>query len=498
MAIINTNIASINAQNNLAKSQSQLEVSLQRLSSGLRINSAKDDAAGLAITDRMTSQIRGLNQAARNANDGISLAQTAEGALAEGSNILQRMRELAIQSANDTNSATDRANLQKEVAQLQAELNRIASTTTFNGKNLLDGTFTTAKFQVGSNANETISVSVGAAAATDMGTNKFEGAEELGATVAANATTIQNGYAGEVLTINGLAVDTVTTTAQDTAFEVANAVNGKSGITGVTATAETKIVIEANSAVEDGDVVGFTIGAYKGATGSVVAIGSAKTVSATLTDAGDLSALAAAINAEAAATGVSAELSGDKSQITLTNEAGYNIGLSDVSGDATEAVIDVTQSDGTTAIATLTQGGTDSVMVGGKVTFTSPDSFSITSGATAALGGTSAISSLDKVSDVNVATQSGSNDALDVIDGALAFIATQRADLGAIQNRLETTISNLNSISENISAARSRIQDADFAQETANLTRNQILQQAGFSVLSQANSLPQSVLSLLQ
>ena len=501
MAGINTNIASLNAQNNLSKSQSDLQTSLQRLSSGLRINSAKDDAAGLAISDRMTSQIRGLNQAVRNANDGISLAQTAEGALGESTNILQRMRELAIQSANDTNSDSDRANIQKEVSQLQSELNRIADTTTFNSKKILDGSFSAAKFHVGANAGETISVSIGAARATSMGAHQVAGAEELGATVAANAALVANAYAGETLTINGNSVATVTTSANDTAFAIANAVNGQSGTTGVTATAETKVVIDAGAGLAAAETLTFTLGSY---TGTNTAIGSEKTISAAITDPTDLTAVASAINAEAASTGVSAELSDDLSQITLTQASGYNIGISSaLNGTDGDVALDVFQSDGTTAIASLTDAtttgaNTDSVTVGGSVDYSSGGSYGITSSATAALGATSASSTISQVADVDVSTQSGSNSALEVIDQALAFITESRADLGAVQNRLESTISNLSNISENVSAARARILDADFAAETANLTKNQILQQAGTAMLAQANTLPQGVLSLLQ
>ncbi|MBQ0784039.1 MAG: flagellin [Amphritea sp.] len=497
MAGINTNIASLNAQNNLSKSQSDLQTSLQRLSSGLRINSAKDDAAGLAISDRMTSQIRGLNQAVRNANDGISLAQTAEGALGESTNILQRMRELAIQSANDTNSDSDRANIQKEVSQLQSELNRIADTTTFNSKKILDGSFSAAKFHVGANAGETISVSIGAARATSMGAHQVAGAEELGATIVAGAAVAANAYAGETLTINGNAVATVATAANDTAFAIANKVNAESGSTGVTATAETKVVIDAGAALAGAETLTFTLGSY---TGTNTAIGSEKTISAAITDPTDLTAVASAINAESASTGVTAELSDDLSQITLTQASGYNIGISDAgNGTATSAVLDVFQSDGTTAIATLIDtGAADSVTVGGSVDYSSGGSYGITSTATAALGATSASSTISQVAEVDVSTQSGSNSALEVIDQALAFITESRADLGAVQNRLESTISNLSNISENVSAARARILDADFAAETANLTKNQILQQAGTAMLAQANTLPQGVLSLLQ
>lgn len=242
--IINTNIASLSAQNALNKSQNSLQTSLERLSSGLRINSAKDDAAGLAIVDRFTSQIRGLNQAVRNANDGLSVAQTAEGALQESSNIMQRMRELAIQSANDSNAATDRANIQKEVAQLQSELNRIANTTTFNGKELLDGTFAAQQFQVGSNSNETISVTIASAKATELGSQTFTTNQNIGGagggTPEPATTAGGNGLADGAITITGsLGTGTADYAAGATASEVAALVNAVSADTGVSASATT-------------------------------------------------------------------------------------------------------------------------------------------------------------------------------------------------------------------------------------------------------------------
>jgi len=252
---INTNVASLNAQRNLGKSQGALNNSMQRLSSGLRINSAKDDAAGLAISDRMTAQIRGLNQAARNANDGISLAQTAEGALGESTNILQRMRELAVQSANDTNTASDRSSLQAETAQLQSELNRIAETTSFNGKSLLDGTMGGAKFQVGANADQVISFSIASARSADLGTNRFvsDTGTMQNATTAAATSAANNGAAGQVTlagTNNGTGYSTIITslTAGDSAKSMAAAVNLQTGTTGVTATASTSAKLSAMGA----------------------------------------------------------------------------------------------------------------------------------------------------------------------------------------------------------------------------------------------------------
>ncbi len=492
--IINTNISSLTAQRNLDRSQGALQTSLQRLSSGLRINSAKDDAAGLAIVDRMTSQIRGLNQAVRNANDGISVAQTAEGALQEGSNILQRVRELAIQSANDSNSANDRANIQKEVVQLQSELNRIAETTTFNGKNLLDGNFVTQQFQVGSNANETISVSIGSAAATSMGADQVKDTatqDNMGTALAGAADgTGGNGTAADAAFVitGGLGTATLSTAANGTAASIAAQVNGETANTGVSATASTSTTI---SAVTTGSV-SFKLSSRDEAG---AAVGTESTVSAVITSATDLSALRDAINAETARTGVTATLGGAGDTIDLTNTTGQDIAVADVA-DGTAGSTAVLSVGG---VALSDEGATDdSIVVGGKLEFNSSDSFLIQSSATDILTNASTSSSLSSVADIDLSTREGSNNALAVIDEALSFITDTRADLGAVQNRLDSTISNLQNISENVSAARSRIQDADFAAETANLTKNQILQQAGLSILSQANSSGQSVLSLLQ
>ncbi|MFK7733667.1 MAG: flagellin [Pseudomonadales bacterium] len=497
--VINTNISSLNAQRNLDRSQGSLNTSLERLSSGLRINSAKDDAAGLAIVDRMTSQIRGLNQAVRNANDGISVAQTAEGALQEGSNILQRMRELAIQSSNDSNSANDRANIQKEVIQLQSELNRIAETTTFNGKNLLDGNFVTQQFQVGSNANETISVSIGSASANSIGADQIIGAatqDNVGAALAGAAdATGGNGTAADTAFVitGGLGTSTLNLAADSTAASIAAQVNGATADTGVSASASTTTTI---SNVATGNI-SFELSS-RDETGA--AVGTASSVSAVITSSTDLTALRDAINAETARTGVTAALGAAGDTIDLSNTTGHDIGVADASdndGAITAAVLDVggeTLAD--TAVAGA--GTADSVVVGGKLQFNSSDSFLVQTTGTDILAATSTSSALSSVADVDLSSRQGSQDSLAVIDEALRFITDTRADLGAVQNRLDATISNLTNISENVSAARSRVQDADFASETANLTKNQILQQAGLSVLAQANAAPQSVLSLLQ
>ena len=495
MAItINTNVASLNAQRNLSASQTNLAKSMQRLSSGLRINSAKDDAAGLAISDRMTSQIRGLNQATRNANDGISLAQTAEGAMQESTNILQRMRELAVQSANDTNSASDRASLQSEVDQLKQELTRIAETTTFNGKKLLDGSMISAQFQVGANAGETISFGIGSARATDLGnhslTTNNATAGGIEVATAANADSQANNVKAQTLTVVGKeGSSTVDVTAGDSAAKIAEAVNTKSGETGVTATAKTTATLSGLSA--DGSVTLNLQGT------NTTAIGITATVLSS-----DLSNLASAINEQAGNTGITATLSDDKKSITLEQSAGYDIKVSDFSHGAGAGTIALTGSE--TGAQTLTHVTTDSSTVGGQVSFSSSASFNVTSDKAAADGSLFAtaaaganVSTLQSINTLDITSVDGSSKAIEAVDGALMQIDNMRGDLGAVQNRFESTIANLQNISENISAARSRILDADIAQETSKMTSQNILQQAGVSILAQANQAPQLALSLL-
>ena len=516
MAIsINTNVASLNAQRNLSASQTNLAKSMQRLSSGLRINSAKDDAAGLAISDRMTSQIRGLNQATRNANDGISLAQTAEGAMQESTNILQRMRELAVQSANDTNSASDRASLQSEVDQLKQELTRIAETTTFNGKKLLDGSMISAQFQVGANAGETISFGIGSARSTDLGnhsltTNNATAAQGIEvATAAATASAANNVEAQDLTIVGKEGSEVVKVAAGDSAAKIAEAVNTQSEKTGVTATAKTTATLGTLSA--DGSVSLNLQGT------NTTAIGITATV---LKD--DLSNLASAINEQAGNTGITAKLSDDKKSITLEQSAGYDIKISDFvhggAGDGgTDATFEVTGSEGIAVALTDTAGAdaaaetaaiaanTDSTTVGGQVSFASSASFNVTSSIANAAGSifnnatanAANVSTLQSINTLDITSVDGSSKAIEAVDGALMQIDNMRGDLGAVQNRFESTIANLQNISENISAARSRILDADIAQETSKMTSQNILQQAGVSILAQANQAPQLALSLL-
>ena len=500
---INTNVASLNAQRNLGKSQSALNQSMTRLSSGLRINSAKDDAAGLSISDRMTSQIRGLNQAVRNANDGISLSQTAEGAMQESTNILQRMRELAVQSSNASNSGSDRKSLQAEVNQLQNEMNRIANTTTFNGIKVLDGTFTAQKFQVGANANETISVDISSMKASDLGrdyvsdvnTTQNSGTGSA-STAAATALNAANTIGAQNVIVSGLQGSaTIAVTAGDTAKEIADAVNNQEGVTGVGAEAKTELTLDTISA---SGTVSFTLGTDSA---------NSTTITASVTST-NMENLASAINDASGTTNITAEYDTTNDSIKLTNSEGEDIRIENYSNSdsATSNTIVVKTADGSSETLTEGNANTDSTVVAGNLEFSSAESFFVSSdvGMAAASGSiiaqnadTIKASAKESVSDVDISSMDSAQKAIDIIDKAIAKIDSQRGDLGAVQNRFTSTISNLQNISENISGARSRILDADIAQETSNMTKQNILQQAGVSILAQANQAPQLALSLL-
>lgn len=499
---INTNVMSLNAQRNLGKSQSALAKSMTRLSSGLRINSAKDDAAGLAISDRMTSQIRGLNQAVRNSNDGISLAQTAEGAMQESTNILQRMRELSVQSANASNSGADRQALQAEVNQLQQEMNRISGTTTFNGIKILDGTFVAQNFQVGDKANQTIAINVSSMETSALGRNAVDDANQTasvgtGSDSGASATSLSanNGIAAQTLTVSGFSGSkNVSVLVTDTAQDIAKAVNNQSGATGVEAIATTKAKITAFG--EDG-TVSFTLGTSSA---------NSETITAAVTTT-DMEAMVTAINDASGKTGITAAYDSTTDDIVLSQADGKDIKIENYAntGAATNSTMTVAGSAGNYAnTLNLTEGANDSTVLSGEVEFSSSNSFFVASTVSAASGSvinqtatTNLASTKEAVSDVDISTAEGAQTAIDIIDKAIGKIDSQRGDLGAIQNRFESTIANLQNISENISAARSRILDADIAQETSAMTKNNILQQAGVSILAQANQVPQLALSLL-
>ena len=466
---INTNVVSLNAQRNLGLSGSALATSMQRLSSGLRVNSAKDDAAGLAISERMNASAKGYAVAARNANDGISLAQTAEGALGKVGDMLQRMRELAVQASNATNSADDRKALQAEVSQLTAEIDRVAKTTTFNGRNLLDGSFSGAVFQVGAAAGDNITVGgLANAKASSLsnisyGNRAFAGLDAdtfklAGATAADTAY----GYALEVkageLEVNGVKLDgfAAANSAQERLGQVVAAINAKTADTGVTAYLE---------------------------------------VDATDANKSQIRLLSDKL-----------EANGDVSDVKLSGFYNKVTGLGSEHADAYAAL--ATTSATPAATLALIKGEWDVKKVGGAnaLTFVAIDGGAATTVAatggvadiTAAQGATVVKSKQSGIDSLSVSTQANAWVALKKIDSALDQVNAARGQLGALQTRFEKTVENIDIMNENISAARGRIVDADFASETANLSRTQILQQAGTAMVAQANQLPQQVLSLLR
>jgi len=503
-ATINTNVQSLTAQRNLSTSQSSLATSMQRLSSGLRINSAKDDAAGLSISERMTSQVRGLNQAARNANDGISMAQTAEGALSSITDGLQRIRELSIQAANATNSASDRAALQNEVSQRVAEISRVGSQTQFNGLNLLDGSFTSQSFQVGANANQTIDIaSIGDARASALGGNVLTADGTVtGNVVAASATVNGVAAAAANFTISTTdAAGSVQTTAPISyvanagANVIAGAINSAGSGVGVAAMGVNSATL---SGLSVGGTVSFTLNTQTNATtppnGTFTAVSA--NISAVVTNQSDLSSLVSAINGQQSTTGITAEFSttGDKSSITLKTLDGRNIGIGAFANSAASLNDSVLFSG-----QTLQEGVTVAAVKTGTISLTSGrGAISTANAGTDVFAAATSNSSFQSVAAIDISTAAGAQTALGTIDSALAQISGSRAALGAYQNRFDSVITNLQTTSENLSASRSRIQDADFALETANLSRAQILQQAGTAMVAQANQLPQQVLKLLQ
>jgi len=499
--VISTNIASLNAQRALSESQGDVQTSLQRLSSGLRINGAKDDAAGLAISTRFTSQINGLNQAVRNANDAISLSQTAEGSLNQTTDLLQRMRELAVQSANATNSSTDRTALQAEVKQLTAEVDRIATTTQFNGLNLLDGTYTSQAFQVGSNANQTVGITLTSARTSALGSETkalfTNSGGELGHGGAENATPA-SAVLAQVLTYTvtpqggSATASTVSVAAGDSAKTIASKVNAS--VPSINATATNKLEVEAISSGTNGSSLIFEV---NGTSLTVADLGASATASGT--------AIAAAIQAESSLANLTVT-DGANGTLTIANSTGEDITFELTGGTDTDVTVGVHgfAEDGTaTDVRTLEKAKSEGTTVTGILTYTSAEPtttvVNLNSSGTISAGNNATMStSTTTIKTVDISTSTGAQSAIAVIDAALATVSSDRADLGAIQNRFESIVSNLSTNAENQSAARSRIMDADFAVETASLTRGQILQQAGIAVLAQANAAPQNVLALLQ
>lgn len=569
---VNTNITSLGVQKNLTRASDALGTSMSRLSSGLKINSAKDDAAGLQIANRLTSQIKGLSVAVKNANDGISIAQTAEGAMQESTSILQRMRELSLQSANGSNSDDDRTSLQQEFTALSGELTRIANTTTFGGRNILDGSFQNIGFQIGASANETISFGMSDISATGLKGSYSEATVEgkamsgltanaLGTKLTSNSTAaIATAPTSAALASTGAGVaaggagtfkigdSTVTIAAGDKGAAIAaNIQTAMRAATGgdatATATWSDTEGLKLSSTKEFTIETGAGLAATGLTAGTFSAGGSARGTD-TLEKAGAISVNGSSVSWEAddtidsvltqitAATGVeNAEIidgrisitSKDGEDVKLTNtdsgslsQLGLSAGTSEAKTTADTSItlngVEVKFAAGSTAqnivssINSASTGVTASLTDDGKLSLFSDKDITVADGSAgtglAALGltgktGATATTMETTVSNLSVLTAGDSQKAIQALDAAIAQVDSQRAQLGAVQNRFDTTVANLNSISENSTAARSRVQDADFASETAELTKQQTLQQASTAILSQANQLPSSVLKLL-
>jgi len=556
-SVINTNISSLTAQRNLSMTQTSLATAMQRLSSGLRINSAKDDAAGLAISDRMTTQIRGLNQAARNANDGISLSQTAEGALGEITSNLQRIRELAVQSANATNSTSDRVALDQEVQQRIAEIDRVAAQTSFNGQKILDGTFGSSTFQVGANVGDTISIALntsmragvigsyvsvaGANAigntlttvttATGTATNAVSAnVTAAGAnTYGANPATAYKGvsstaFTGSNFSLNGTSIlasanyaGTVAPTYQsaDSAYAKAAAINA-TGVAGVSATATTSLAFGTTGGTA-GSTDFLALTTSTAGTGSVTyalsingtnvlnyaaATVTTDTTVGTTTAGLSIDAAVASINDYSKTTGVVASKDANNN-LSLVAADGRNIAISEaITGldGSFAATITTAFSKLVEAAAATPASVTQAETYRGQITLDS--SADVTVGGTQTTAGiastTTSIAATSNLTSQSVDTVDNANATIKSMDAALTSVSSLRSTFGAIQNRFDSVIANLMTTAENLSASRSRIQDADFAAETANLSRSQILQQAGTAMVAQANQLPQGVLQLLR
>ena len=531
--VINTNTMSLNAQRNLSTSGTNLATTIQRLSSGLRINSAKDDAAGLAISERFSTQIRGANQAARNANDGISLAQTAEGALGEIGNNLQRMRELAVQSRSATNSDSDRQALNSEVQLLKQEIQRVAEQTNFNGTNLLDGKFTDQAFQIGANQGQTINISqiananisklgswtsaTTSASATGVVPNG-DAVPALAATAATKAMgAFTAGAGGDATSVStqtftagsdtlAIAVTGAATTAASTAAAFTGAGFGADGTGTVkgfslslgAATTIEGAITNGTLSVNRADGTNFTrdqsvdgtdrttVGGFDGETEITTngvpgeAAVAAKFGAASFTLTGMLDgARTPAVQIDLTAVGTAGERA-----TQLLNAVNAKTHETGVTASLVEGALRLSGKEGNFTIAAA--GTTDDDALLEQTGLTAATSTNYAAG-----------SAKDGFADLDISSVGGADNAILAMDAALNSVNSSRADLGAIQNRFTSVVANLNTSSENMSAARSRIRDVDYASETAELTRNQILQQAGTAMLAQANQSSQSVLSLL-
>ncbi|MHA6606008.1 flagellin [Photobacterium damselae] len=538
MAItINTNVTAMTAQRNLNSASSSVADSMQKLSSGLRINSAKDDAAGLQISNRLTNQTNGLNVAMRNANDGVSMAQTAEGAMQESTKIMERMRELALQSANGSNSDKDRDAMQKEMGQLQSEMNRIADTTSFGGQNLLDGSFGEKTFQIGANSNETQSLKLMDVSSHALG-RSYSGVQD---TTAAKTNELTGGTStgDSEFTVNaGGKEHSIAVTKDMSAEDLEHKINNIDGLSDVKVT-----TAEEGVAAKDAVQATQTLDLSGNSKDFKLEIDGLSAIDVTAADAKDTNKLASTINSQinslisdAAANptdtakqaaaekvkGMKAEVADDGTLSLTGNEKGeqFNVKASfkasanstgstikigstdivgtDVTTSGTAATGNVDTTNGAAAVAekaakfnidfsgVKVDQGIDTLSLGGKGMAATKD-LAVNTGTVT----TESVASLD------LSTQDGAQNAIDVLDAAMESVDSKRAEIGAFQNRMNHTMSNLANINENVNASNSRIKDVDFAKETVNMTKGQILQQAGTSILAQAKQIPQAALSLL-
>lgn len=486
MTVIGTNIGSLRAANASQAATSALQTSMERLSTGKRINSAKDDAAGLAIASRMTSQIKSMSVAIRNANDGISLAQTAEGAMGEVTNMLQRMKELATQAANGTLASTDRDTLQAEMTQLIAEVGNISKTTNFNGVSLLDGKTGSVTLQTGINSGETISMDM-----VNMSVEKL--GLKSGVEGPVTGTVSNAALAANTLQLNGVwvgaSVDSEGAASGSVADKV-TAINAVSADSGVTAAGSAKATLTMVGADETttgtinigGADIDLAAGAVAEDADAVPPVAAGY----------DNALLVAAINEETGTTGVTAALD-DDGNIVLTGPEAF-----DIQFDAEDDIAKVTvRAEGATADMTFEEGEAGSVELN-QIVLTSEGGSIVAGGETAALGSVGLTATSAPGTDLSIGTQEAAVAALSVIDDALDQISAGRGDLGAVQNRLEVTVNNLTTTTTNLAEARSRIEDTDFSSETAALAKAQILSQASTAMLAQANQSQQSVLQLLR
>ncbi|OYT81375.1 flagellin [Pseudomonas sp. PGPPP2] len=490
---VNTNIASITTQGNLNKAGGALATSMQRLSSGLRINSAKDDAAGLQIANRLTSQINGLGQAVKNVNDGISIAQTAEGAMQASTDILQKMRTLALSSATGSLSADDRKSNNDEYQALTSELTRISTTTTFGGQKLLDGSYGTKAIQVGANANETINLSLENVSAQNIGSQQIKSTAITPTALGVGATTLK-------VTGNGQTAD-VDVKAGASAKTIAAGLNGAIG--GLSATASTEVKFSVNETLTKGDPTATP--AVAGVPANFELTVGSSTVK--FVGVNDTAGLADQLKSNAAKLGISVNYDEGKGTLEVKSDTGENLSFKAVGLGADAISINVKDGNGKYAadaagVETPTKLGaadTDVIIATGQVSLDSSKGYSIADAGTNALfGKADASSQKTTVAMTDVTDAYNAQNALSVIDKAIGTIDSVRSGLGATQNRLTTTADNLQNIQKNSTAARSTVQDVDFASETAELTKQQTLQSASTAILSQANQLPSAVLKLLQ